>query len=119
MTQTFPCIACGAPNEPAAGRSRMACAYCGANLTIPESLRVKAKPTAAVKPLKVEPSPSFEDEAADILRKAQPIAVKAWNTYAYWTWIRRLLPTCLVITFVSFLICIALGTLPFLFNWFR
>lgn len=92
----------------------MACAYCGANLTIPDSMRVKAKPTATVKPLKVEPSPSFEDEAAGILRKAQPVAVKAWNTYAYWTWIRQLLPTCLVIILLMGLgICVIFGALPF------
>ncbi|MBK8616360.1 MAG: hypothetical protein IPN96_04425 [Anaerolineales bacterium] len=33
---TFSCSACGAPNKPEAGISRMAsCTYCGTNLTIP------------------------------------------------------------------------------------
>ncbi|MBK9209646.1 MAG: hypothetical protein IPL71_15625 [Anaerolineales bacterium] len=41
---TFSCSACGAPNKPEAGTSRMACTYCGTNLTIPENLQTAARP---------------------------------------------------------------------------
>lgn len=119
MTQTFPCTACGGPNEPEAGLTRMACSYCGANLTIPESLRTKAKPTAASMPPKQRPAPSLEKDAPDLLRKAQPYAVKAWNSYVYWTWLRRLFPACLTILVIGFFVCAALGALPFVFGLFR
>ena len=91
----------------------MGCTYCGANLTIPVEMRVKAKPTAEVKPPKVKPSLSLEKEAPDLLRKAQPFVIKAWNTYAAWTWIRWLLPTCLTLLVVGFVVCAVLGVLPF------
>lgn len=91
----------------------MACTYCGANLTIPVEMRVKAKPTVEVKPPKAVPASSLEKEAPDLLRKAQPFAIKAWNAYAMWTWVRWLLPTCLTITIVGFIVCVVLGALPF------
>lgn len=119
MTQTFPCAACGGPNEPEAGQTRMACTYCGANLTIPANLRVAAKPSAQIKPPKARPTSSPEIDAPDLLRKAQPFAIKAWNTYAYWTWLRWLVPTCLTILVIGFFICLALGALPFVFGLFR
>lgn len=118
---TFPCNACGGPNEAIPGMSQMACTYCGANLSIPKELRVPAKPKPAVKTQTppTRPSPSFEKEAPDLLRKARPIAVKAWNSYVYWTWLRRLLPACLTILVIGFFACLALGALPFVFGLFR
>lgn len=98
----------------------MPCAYCGANLTIPEAMRTdKPKAGAGKKPPSARPAPSLENEAADILRKVQPIAVKAWNAYAYWTWIRRLLPACAIIVVVGLIVCAALGALPFVWAWLK
>ena len=119
MTQTFPCPACGAPNEPEAGSAHMACSYCGANLTIPESLRSKAKPKVESVSPKVRPTPRLEQEAPDLLRKAQPIAIKAWNAYAFWTWLRWLLPACLTVFGIIFFVCLTLGALPFLLRLFQ
>ena len=119
MTESFPCTACGGPNEAIAGESQMACTYCGANLSIPKELRVQAKPAARVKTPPAKTTIRLEKEAPDLLRKAQPIAIKAWNTYAYWTWLRWLLPTCLTIMIVSFFACVALGVLPLVFGLFR
>lgn len=113
MTQTFPCTACGAPNEPETGLIRMACSYCGANLTIPQDMRVNAKPAVEVKPPQARPTPNFEEEAPDLLRKAQPLVIKAWNAFALWTWLRWLLPACLTIAVVGFIVCALLGVLPF------
>ena len=121
MTDTFPCTACGGPNEAVPGASQMACTYCGANLSIPKELRVpaKPKPAAKIQALPAKPTPSFEKEAPDLLRKAQPIAIKAWNSYVYWTWLRRLLPTCLTIVVIGVLACVALGALLLVFGLFR
>lgn len=119
MTETFPCVACGAPNEPESGAARMACTYCGTNLTIPERLRTKAMPRVEKTSSKTKPVISLEKEAPDLLRKAQPVAIRAWNMYAYWTWIRWLLPTCLTLVVVGFILCAALGALPFVFGLFR
>jgi hypothetical protein len=109
MTQTFPCAACGAPNEPEAGTIRMACAYCGANLTIPEPLRTERAPSVEKATPKVKPVFSPEIDAADVIRKAQPVAIGAWNLYAKWTWIRWLFPACLTIFILG---CVALGLIP-------
>jgi hypothetical protein len=76
-------------------------------------MRIKAKPTEEVKPPKASSTPSYEKEASDFLRKAQPFAIKAWNTYAIWTWVRWLLPTCLIIFVIGFIVCALLGALPF------
>ncbi|MBI3175783.1 MAG: hypothetical protein HYZ25_18835 [Chloroflexi bacterium] len=53
------------------------------------------------------------------MRKAQPIAIGAWNAYAWWTWLWRLLPGCLIVLVVLCLACVALGGLPFLLRLFR
>ncbi len=119
MTQSFNCAACGAPNEPEAGASRMACSYCGANLTIPENLRTKAIPKVEKFSPKARPIPSPEIDTSDILRKAQPIAIKAWNAYAAWTWLRWLIPTCLTLVVVGIILCATLGALPLVFGLFR
>ena len=119
MTSSFSCPACGAPNEPEAGQTRMACSYCGANLSIPPHLQTQAKPKVESAPRKQRPTPSLENEAPDLLRKAQPYAIKAWNSYVYWTWLRRLVPTCLTILVIGFFICLALGALPFVIGLFR
>jgi hypothetical protein len=94
----------------------MACKYCGANLTIPKELRLQAmpKPAARVQTPPVKPAPSIEKEASDLLRKAQPIAIKAWNAYAYWTWLRWLIPACLTFLVIGLVVCAVLGYLPFL-----
>ena len=114
MLTTFPCPACGGPNEPEAGRAQMACTYCGANLTIPAHLRTSAPPKVENTPPKAAPAPSLEEEAPDLLRKVQPVAVKAWNTFAWWAWIRRALPACLVIAIIGLCACGLLSALPFL-----
>ena len=60
-----------------------------------------------------------EIDAPDLLRKAQPVAFKAFNLYAYWTWLRWLLPACLTILVVGFILCAVLGALPFVFGLFK
>lgn len=119
MDETFPCSACGGPNDPIPGVIQMACTYCGANLTIPKELRKAAKPAITKKPPVKETGYIIEKDAPDLLRKAQPIAIKAWNAYAYWTWIHWLLPTCLTLFVIGFIVCALLGLLPFVFNLFR
>ncbi len=119
MTQSFNCTSCGAPNEPEAGAIRMACSYCGTNLTIPETLRTKAQSKVERIPSKTKPVSVMEIDAPDLLRKAQPVVVKAWNMYAYWTWLRWIIPTCLTILVIGFFACAALGALPFVFRFFR
>lgn len=119
MTNSFPCPACGAPNEPEAGRTQMSCSYCGANLTIPAELRRSAPPKVDRPPASAAtaaPAPRLEEEASEILRNAQPIATKAWNVYASWTWIRRVLPTCLVVVLIGLCVCGALTVLSFILN---
>ena len=114
MTQTFPCSACGAPNQPEAGLTRMACEYCGANLTIPESIRIKSMPKVEKFFTKAESVPSLNIDAPDILRKSQPIAIRAWNLFAMWTWLRWLIPACLTIFIISIILCVVFGMLPFI-----
>ena len=116
MADTFLCTACGGPNQALPGASQMACTYCGANLTIPKELYVQAipKPTARNQTPPAKPAPSLEKEAPDILRKAQPIAVKAWNAYAYWTWLRWLIPACFTLLVIGLVICAVLGFLSIL-----
>ena len=116
----IPCPACGGPNDPIPGAARMACTFCGTNLTVPEELRAKATPRATSAPPKVKPlatpKPIKESQvdAPDLLRKAQPIALGAWNAFATWTWLRRLIPGCLIALVLLCLACLALGGLPFL-----
>jgi hypothetical protein len=55
-------------------------------------------------------------DASEVLRQAQPVAVKAWNAYALWTWIRRALPACLVIVLVGLCACGLLVAVPFILN---
>jgi hypothetical protein len=119
MTQTFSCPACGAPNEPIAGQIRMSCAYCRANLTIPDHLRTMPNVTAEEMRPTHRAVPSPEIDAADLLRKAQPVAIGAWNLFAMWTWLRRLIPACLTIFIIGIILCALLGALPFIFNVFR
>jgi hypothetical protein len=117
---TIPCPACGGPNQAIPGAARMACTFCGTNLTIPEELRAKAAPRMSTTPPRInpiatpKPEPQPTVDAPDLLRKAQPIALGAWNAFAAWTWLRRLLPGCLIALVLLCLACIALGGLPFL-----
>ncbi|GIK10048.1 MAG: hypothetical protein JETCAE02_19990 [Anaerolineaceae bacterium] len=116
MTDTFPCPACGAPNEPEAGRAQMTCSYCGANLTIPASMRRDAPPKAEKTPKVDAPAPRQEMDASELLRQAQPVVTKAWNAFALWTWVRRALPACLVAALIALCACVILGALPFITN---
>lgn len=115
-TPSFPCPACGAPNDPEAGTTHMACTYCGANLTIPDLLRTQTMPKVEKAPSKARPVIHPEIDASDLLRKAQPAAIGAWNLFALWTWLRWLFPTCLVILLVFFVLCVVLGILPIFLN---
>lgn len=119
MDRSFSCPTCGGPNEPVPGESRMACAYCGVTLTIPQAMRSTAKPFIEKMPPKKESAIRLEKDGPDLLRKAQPVAIKAWNAYAYWTWIRRLFPTCLILFATGFIFCLAAGVLPFIIGLFR
>jgi len=42
------------------------------------------------------PSRSDEEQIADVLRKAQPIATGALKTYAWWNIAKRFIPGCLI-----------------------
>ncbi len=117
MKNDLPCPACGAPNPPEADRTHMACAYCGANLVIPKVLQRKSIPEKNT--LKPESSPGADIEAGDILRKVQPLAIRAWNLYALWTWVRRVLPSCLILFAVGIILCLITSTLPFILNAIR
>jgi hypothetical protein len=117
-TQTITCPACGGPNEPEAGRTHMPCAYCGAALTIPESLRVKIISSQKVNAQEIK-FPQSEIDPSDLLRKAQPFALRAFNLYALWTWARWLFPACLAIFVASIALCLMLGALPLVLHLFR
>jgi len=98
MTEnTFPCPACGAPLAPQPDRIRVSCVYCGSQATIPDHLRSKSQPQ---KPANFEPAqtqkPHPEEQLADALRKAQPVAHKALNTFWLWSLVRRIAPGCIV-----------------------
>jgi hypothetical protein len=97
----------------------MACTYCATSLAIPEHLRTKTAPRVEKSSTQAGPAQRPEDVAPDLLRKAQPIALGAWNLYAAWTWLRWLIPTCLVIAFLMFTLCAVLGVLPIVFRLFR
>lgn len=97
----------------------MTCSYCGANLTIPEHLRTRAIPKVEKISSKSGSVSIPEIGPSDVLRKAQPIAVKAWNLFAAWTWLRWLLPTCLTLFIVGCIACVALGALPSVLGMFR
>ena len=113
------CPACGAPNLPETDKIYLACNYCGTNIAIPEKLRTKSEPKKEQNVSKARPISIPENEAAKLLRKAQPVAIGAWNLYALWTWVRWILPTCLIVFVVGFIVCAALGALPFVFGLFR
>ena len=118
-TSSINCPACGAPNLPEAGKIHVACNYCGTNIIIPEKLRTKATLKMEGTASKTKPISVPENEAAKLLRKAQPVAIGAWNLYALWTWIRWILPTCLVIFLVSTVLCVALGAVPIFLRLMR
>lgn len=107
---TFPCLACGAPVLPVAGVTHMACEYCGVTLAIPEELQVDAVPLGSTFKIP-DPEPTPEMEASEFLRAAQPVARKAFNLFALWTWVRRFLPGCLVVLIVSCLCLIGAAIL--------
>jgi hypothetical protein len=96
----------------------MPCAYCGAALTIPESLRVKFVPSQKVQASELKfQQPKID--ASDLIRKAQPVALRAFNLYALWTWVRWFFPACLAIFIASIVICLLLGALPLVLRLFR
>ena len=110
-TKTFPCIACGAPIEPEVGKTHIPCPYCGSNLAIPKELQLDAIPLGSNFKIP-EPKPTPEMEAAEFLRKAQPVTIKAFNLFAIWTWIRRFLPGCLIT--IAIAICLCGGSILFI-----
>lgn len=114
MTRLFSCNACGAPNEPEANASRMTCAFCGTNLTIPEHLRIKSPPKVETNFKKTESRRPIEVEAVEVLRKSQPIAIRAWNLFAAWVWLRWLIPTCLIILII---LCVVFAIILFSFSF--
>ena len=118
-TSSINCPACGAPNSPEAGKIHLVCNYCGTTITIPEKLRTKAAPKMEQTASKAKSVIRPENEAAKLLRKAQPVAIGAWNIYALWTWVRWILPTCLVIFLVGTVLCVALGTVPIFLRLIR
>jgi hypothetical protein len=136
MPNSFPCLACGAPVEPAPNKNSMPCPFCGTALTIPTHLRWKQEfapephPPAeklAFDPFKAAENARFTGEKAekaqadskfvtDTLRKAQPLAAGAISAYALWANLRRFLPGCLIaLASLCLLACAATGiTLYFL-----
>ena len=92
------CPACGAPVTIEPGKVRMICAFCGVSVAIPEEKQIKLAPPPPPPPVKTE------DEVAKVLREAQPVAQTALRGYAWWTILKRFIPTCLGILF---LLCIA------------
>jgi len=102
---TFSCLACGAPVIPEEGVAHMTCAYCGVTLAIPQELQKDPVPLGSGFRVP-EPDPDPEMEAAEFLREAQPIARKAFNLFALWTWVRRFLPGCLVATSIAICLCL-------------
>lgn len=97
----------------------MTCAFCGVMLPIPENLRIKEMPKVENAPPKQGQTQALEKEAAEFFRKAEPIAVGAWNLYAAWTWLRWLLPTCWTIVVIGFFLCLGLGFLPLVIRSLR
>jgi hypothetical protein len=116
---TFECFACGAPNGPKPGRLQMRCVYCGTNLTIPAALRTEAPPTVLEQRRETEQAKGPEIEAEELLRKAQPVATRAWNMYARWTQFRYFLPTCLTIAVIMICACAGFTILPFVLRALR
>jgi hypothetical protein len=114
---TITCPACGAPSGPEAGKTHMPCTYCGTTLTIPEQMR--AKPIPIQKKLKETNFQQPEIDPSDLLRKAQPVAVHAFNLYALWTWARWLLPACLTIFVLFITACLLLGATPIILRLIR
>jgi len=103
--KTFPCLACGAPVNPLEGVTQMACAYCGVTLAIPEALQKDLLPPGSrFKIPEQEPDP--EMDAAEFLRAAQPVARKAFNLFALWTWVRRFIPGCLLAISIATCLCL-------------
>jgi hypothetical protein len=98
----------------------MVCTYCGTNLTIPQHLRTQAAvPKTEKIPSKAKPASSLEIDGPDLIRKVQPAAISAWNLYALWTRLRWILPACLVMLVLGFILCVILGVLPFVFRLFK
>jgi len=96
----------------------MPCSYCGANINIPISQRRMAIPAQEDRPAEKH-FQQPEIDASDLLRKVQPVARRAFNLYAMWTWLRLVLPTCLVMLVIFFVLCTLLGTMPMFFRLFR
>jgi predicted RNA-binding Zn-ribbon protein involved in translation (DUF1610 family) len=118
QTDIITCPACGAPSEPEAGKTRMPCTYCGTTLIIPEAFRTKTILPQKV-PAKETKFQQPEIDPNDLLRKAQPIAYRAFNLYALWTQMRWLLPACLTIFIALIVLCLMLGALPVILKLIR
>jgi len=111
MSNFFTCIACGAPVEPEAGRDRMACPYCHTQLTIPDDMRRAPIPIVEAPRVEVNQLPPQEtqQQVADFIRQVQPVAIRGWNVFAWWTRLRRFIPGCTIALLA------ACGILCFLF----
>lgn len=125
MPNTFPCTACGAPVDPDANRDRIACPFCGTQLTIPPDLIWKkaAHPQPRTKKNKPDPFKSasqatrentpvpdtFTENTVKVLRAAEPVARKAYGAYWRWALLRPYLPGCLMFLAVSCLLACATG----------
>ena len=83
-------------------------------MTIPAAMRREAVPGKMSGKTEARSGPKIE--ASEILRTAQPIAIRAWNLYALWTRIRWLIPTCLTILVIGVVFCVLAGLLPILLN---
>ena len=78
----------------------MACPYCHTQLTIPLELRRNAEPvyeSPRVMPQQLS-SQETQQQVADFLRQAQPVATRAWNFYALSSWLARLAPDDIGVT---------------------
>ena len=61
------------------------------------------------------PPKTDEEQVADVLRKAQPIATGALRTYAWWTVVKRFIPGCLItLTVLCVLTCVSGAAFIFL-----
>jgi predicted RNA-binding Zn-ribbon protein involved in translation (DUF1610 family) len=123
MTLTFPCQACGAPVEPAANLERMPCPFCGTQLTIPEALQTRKPVAPPPQPAQFDPFESarratrantpvpdtFTPKLVNALNSLDPVARRAYSTYAWGSMARRRLPGCLALLAVACLLACAMG----------
>jgi hypothetical protein len=120
---TFPCSSCGGPVEPLPGKTRLPCPYCGSVATIPENLRLAARPvetlrSAPAQPPFIPPPPPSSDDITDVLRQVQPLATSAVKAYGFWalfrSLFRRVVPACAIVLIILCVMACGAGAI-FLF----